>query len=200
MTDGIEIRQGFPAHLNEAAARLYCEAFCAKLAPFLGPLDRAAAFLGRSIVPDRAFVVLKDDTLLGIAGFKVDGRGLFEPGVADFFREYGLTAPVRMLGLALLEREEEKDCLLMDGIAVDEAARGQGVGTRLLQAIEGHARDLGKTSVRLDVIDTNPGARRLYERFGFEAGATSPVGPLFRRIFPFRASTEMRKAVTPVGA
>ncbi len=161
MTDGIEIRQGFPAHINDAAARLYCEAFRAKLTPFLGPLDRAASFLGRSIVPDRSFVALKDDALLGIAGFKVDGHGLFEPGVRDFFREYGLTAPVRMLGLALLDREEEPDCLLMDGIAVDEAARGQGVGTLLLQAIENHARNLGKTTVRLDVIDTNPGARRL---------------------------------------
>ena len=97
-------------------------------------------------------------------------------------------------GLALLERRERPDCLLMDGIAVRDDQRGAGIGTRLLEALESHARDLGKTSIRLDVIDTNPGARRLYERFGFVATATSGVGP-FGALFSFRQSTTMIKSV-----
>lgn len=47
-------------------------------------------------------------------------------------------------------------------MAVDAAARSRGIGTRLLDASCDHARDLGETSVRLDVIDTNPLARALY--------------------------------------
>ena len=80
----------------------------------------------------------------------------------------------------------------MDGIAVDAAAWGRGIGTRLLDAICDHARDLDKTSVRLDVIDTNPRARTLYERRGFVTVRTEGVGPL-RAIFSFRAVTTMRK-------
>ena len=132
---------------------------------------------------------------MGIAGFKVDGRGLYEPGVSRFFKEYGWSAPARIVGLLLLERAESPDLLLMDGIAVSETARGKGIGTRLLRAIEDHAQHLNKRSIRLDVIDTNPGARRLYERFGFEAHKSQSLGPL-KHLFSFGGSTEMRKQVS----
>jgi len=194
MDSGIRIQIGVPSDLVGQAADLFCQAFEQKLSPFLGPPSRAARFLETGLATDRAFVALSDDGLVGIAGVKLDGRGLFEPSVGQFFKEYHLSAPFRLLGLMVLDRKEEAGCLLMDGIAVDASARGQGIGTRLLQAVEDHARQLGRTSIRLDVIDTNPGARRLYERFGFVAHETTGVGPL-RLIFPFRSSTEMRKPV-----
>ena len=83
----------------------------------------------------------------------------------------------------------------MDGICVDAAARGQGVGTRLLNAVKSEAakRDLGH--VRLDVIDTNPKARALYERQGFVAQGTQDIGPL-RHVFGFRRATQMVFAPT----
>ena len=53
---------------------------------------------------------------------------------------------------------------------------------------EATARDL--RAVRLDVIDRNAGARRLYERFGFIAGKTQHLGPL-AWVFGFRSATQM---------
>lgn len=194
MSDEIEIAHGVPTRLAVPATELYCQAFVDKLRPFLGDEARAAAFLAPCMVLDRAFVACRGSEVLGIAGFKLDGRGLFEPSAGDFIRSYGLSGVARMAGLAAVERPERPDVLLMDGIAVSAAVRGQGIGTRLLQAIEDHARVAGKSSVRLDVIDTNSGARRLYERFGFEAGPTTGIG-IFRLVFPFRASTEMVKRV-----
>jgi ribosomal protein S18 acetylase RimI-like enzyme len=79
----------------------------------------------------------------------------------------------------------------MDGIAVDAAARGQGLGTALLTALKTRAAALGKATIRLDVIDTNPRARALYEREGFVAGQTEHLGPL-RALFGFSAATTMR--------
>jgi len=73
---------------------------------------------------------------------------------------------------------------------VSEAARGQGVGSALLSAIRGKAITLGYCKVRLDVIDTNPRARALYERQGFIPESTSNIGPL-RHIFGFRSATIM---------
>ncbi len=192
MDDSIKIELGIaPEHVQDAT-ELYCEAFEEKLAPFLGDRQRAARFLASGVTPARAFIALRSDQVVGIAGFKVDGKGLYELGFTRFIREYGWSAPARLFGLLLLERAESPHVLLMDGIAVSETVRGKGIGTRLLQAIEAHARQLGKQSIRLDVIDTNPGARRLYERFGFEARKTSSVGPL-ARVFSFRSSTDMRK-------
>ena len=189
------IQLGVPEQYAKAATALYCEAFREKLAPFLGDEDRSARFLAASLAPDRAFLALKAGQVVGIAGFKVDGKGLFEPGVAHFFAEYGISAFIRIGGLLLLERAESPDVLLMDGIAVSPTVRGQGIGSHLLRAIEAHARKMGKTSIRLDVVDTNPGARRLYERFGFEARKTKGTG-LLGRLFSFRASTDMRKRLS----
>ena len=78
----------------------------------------------------------------------------------------------------------------MDGIFVSETARGQGVGTKLLNATKEKAISLGCSTVRLDVIDTNPRARSLYERQGFVAGNTNNIG-FFSHIFGFQKSTTM---------
>lgn len=195
MNDDIIIQLGVPQEHFEAATALYCEAFHEKLTPFLGARERAARFLSAGLTADRAFIALHDQRVVGIAGFKVNGKGLYEPGFGPFIQEYGWTASARLVGLLLLERAEDTDVLLMDGIAVSSAVRGKGIGTRLLRAIEAHARALNKQAIRLDVIDTNPGARRLYERFGFEAIKTRGIGPL-KHLFSFQASTEMHKQVT----
>jgi ribosomal protein S18 acetylase RimI-like enzyme len=53
-------------------------------------------------------------------------------------------------------------------------ARGQGVGTRLLEYCEEKARERGAKKLTLAVVANNP-AKRLYERFGFVA-RNSTVG------------------------
>ncbi len=53
---------------------------------------------------------------------------------------------------------------------VDGAARGQGLGQRLLAAVRDEAARLwGPGYLRLAVYDDNAGARRFYERLGFRA-------------------------------
>jgi aminoglycoside 6'-N-acetyltransferase len=54
------------------------------------------------------------------------------------------------------------------GIAVDPAWRGRGVGTALLQAAESWARERGATRMSLGLDAFNTGARRLYERVGYQ--------------------------------
>lgn len=52
-------------------------------------------------------------------------------------------------------------------VAVDEKARGQGIGTFILESALEMAQESGKEKAVLDVDFNNEGARRLYERFGF---------------------------------
>ena len=52
-------------------------------------------------------------------------------------------------------------------VAVWEGRRGEGIGTRLLAAIEMAAREAGFSRISLSVDADNP-ARRLYERLGYE--------------------------------
>lgn len=57
-------------------------------------------------------------------------------------------------------------------IFVTPAARGRGLGTRVLEAMFDHVRAAGGLAVRLAVVTSNAGARRLYERLGFAHVAT----------------------------
>jgi ribosomal protein S18 acetylase RimI-like enzyme/diadenosine tetraphosphate (Ap4A) HIT family hydrolase len=58
------------------------------------------------------------------------------------------------------------------GLAVDPARQGEGIGARLLVAAVARAREEGRRRLLLRVLATNDGARRLYERVGFEVEGT----------------------------
>jgi ribosomal protein S18 acetylase RimI-like enzyme len=62
----------------------------------------------------------------------------------------------------------------ISALAVLPARQGQGLGSGLLRHMEAEARAAGKTRLALDVVDTNTGARRLYERHGFRVIETQP--------------------------
>ena len=59
-------------------------------------------------------------------------------------------------------------------IAVDEAQRGRGIGTLLLQALEENARAAGARRLALDVAAKNRKAQKLYERMGMTVETESP--------------------------
>ncbi len=63
---------------------------------------------------------------------------------------------------------ESQHVLTINGIAVDPAARGHGVGRALLSAAEEHAGELGATKLSLRVLGTNTVARAMYEGAGFQ--------------------------------
>jgi ribosomal protein S18 acetylase RimI-like enzyme len=193
---GITVQLGLPAHLRADAVRLYWQAFGGKLGRVLGPERLAFALLDRVMRADHAIVALSDTgALLGVVGFKSPQGAFVGGGFADLWAIYGSFGTLWRAGfLWLLERDLDNDRFLMDGICVDDGARGQGVGTALLDAICAEGRKRGYPSVRLDVIDANPRARALYERQGFVPSRTSGIGPL-QLIFGFSKTTTMVRSL-----
>jgi ribosomal protein S18 acetylase RimI-like enzyme len=63
--------------------------------------------------------------------------------------------------------EEGRGVLGIHGFAVSPATRRMGIGSLLLEAAEVEARRRGGRKIRLNVLGTNEGARRLYERHGY---------------------------------
>ncbi|MGB0411502.1 MAG: GNAT family N-acetyltransferase [Pikeienuella sp.] len=190
--------RGLPEDLRTVAAELYLEAFGQKLGPILGRDDRAAAFLAHILRPSHAIVALGDDgQLLGLAGFHDAETGLVGGSFADLSAVYGFVgAAWRAMALSIFERTPKPGEFLMDGIAVAAEARGAGVGTALLAAVLDAARADGASYVRLDVIDSNPRARALYERTGFKALKEERTGFLTRP-FGFTSSTTMIYSLKP---
>jgi ribosomal protein S18 acetylase RimI-like enzyme len=192
----VTLRHGLPPDLRDQAARLYWQAFGGKLGRVLGPEPRALAFLDRVMRPDQALLALAPDgAVLGLAGFKTPEGSFAGGSTADLRAVYGRAgAAWRGVLLDLLSRDVDNERFLLDGICVTREARGQGIGTTLIDAICDLAQDRGYSAVRLDVVDSNWRARALYERLGFVVQGSQDIGPL-RHVFGFAAATTMVRAL-----
>lgn len=192
MSDKIRIQQGFPDELRSSAAELYDAAFGAKLSIAMPtPISRLAV-LKESFNPEFSFVAINDGEMVGIAGFKT-AQGALTDGISYrvLKEEVGYWGAIRAaLVLTLFQRKQVAGQLLMDGISVSPKMRGRGIGTQLLHRIIEYAQEEEYQSVRLDVIDTNPAARRLYERIGFVPVKTDQFAYL-EWLLGFRAATQM---------
>lgn len=197
----IQIVAGFSESQRSVAAALFWQAFAAKLGSVMKPEALALQFLTRVVSPSHALsAITPDGNLVGIAGYKTDAGAFVGGGMRDLMSVYGSIGGIwRGALLSLLERETRPDELLMDGIFVDSGFQGQGIGAALLAAIKDKARATGCSRVRLDVINTNPRARALYERSGFVAQATTSIGP-FRYLFRFEHATEMVWTATDIAS
>jgi ribosomal protein S18 acetylase RimI-like enzyme len=140
---------------------------------------------------DLILVAEIDGEVVGLVGLDAAGREFMEPSFRDIWKLYGWRTFRVILYGSLLGTDFKEEELLIGAIAVDELHRGKGVGNRLLDAVVEYASSNGYAAVKLSVIDTNPGARRLYERYGFIE--TKVVGLPFpiSRIFPFKSAAEM---------
>ena len=64
-------------------------------------------------------------------------------------------------------------------LAVARRYKGQGISTALLQWAADHARELGRTHLRLDCDKSRPKLMALYKRFGFQFHSFRQVGPYY---------------------
>jgi GNAT superfamily N-acetyltransferase len=194
LSDGKHFQVGFSDALRYDAAVLYDEAFDTKLRPAIRDDAARVAVIAAGLDPDKAIAAVDDRALLGLAGFHDEG-GSLTGGITfgSVRREVGLLRAIKAFAVfALLDRQPGTSELLMDGIVVRDDARGQGIGTGLFVDLEAYALSHGMNRIRLEVVDTNPGARRLYDRLGFEPVATQRM-PYLRSIMGFSASTTMVK-------
>lgn len=115
-----------PQHRAQAAAG-YWAAFARKLHYSLGPRRQAVALIRRILDANYAISAVADDgRFLGVSGFKTPEGAFVGGGFGDIVRIYGPVQAVwRGLLLSILERPCEPGTLLMDGIFVDEQARGR---------------------------------------------------------------------------
>lgn len=194
----LQVARGFAEPLRGEVARLYDAAFGAKVGLAIPDAGARLRLLASAFDPRHAFVALAGARVLGVAGFATaDGALTAGLDAARLRAHLGLRGALRaMLVLPLFERARQPGELLMDGIAVAPEARGGGIGTRLLQRLQQFAAEEGYRQLRLDVIDTNPAARRLYERLGFVATRTTSWRPL-RRLLGFSGATTLAYAVPP---
>jgi ribosomal protein S18 acetylase RimI-like enzyme len=192
-SDTVELRSEMPEEFRREVAGIVYEAFQRKLALLIGSPEQGVAILETGLDPTMAIVALSQGRPVGVAGLQYDGRNFINPQRAEFVRQFGaLSGTARFVMFKLFAQAYYQEDMYIDILAVSPDMRGKGVGTRLLEAVFQIAREKKFKSVSLEVVDTNPGARRLYERLGFVARRTYPY-PYLRGIAGFSASIKMIK-------
>ena len=179
------------------AAHLYAKAFEGKFSSILGNHQRVTNLFSSGINTERGISAIStENELLGLVGFHYQDTSLVDIQLKDFTREYGFIAGmIKAAAIAILFHRKPDDPfqLLMDGIAVREESRGQGIGKRLFEELEHLTHSKQLTSIKLDVIDANPKAKRLYENIGFAAVKHQTVPNLLARWIGVRGVTTMIK-------
>lgn len=188
----VRIEPLLPEAAREAAAELYWDAFGRLLRPALGRSPRAVAVLADGIDPRRAIAAMDGDQLVGVIGLHYAGHAFTHLTARSLVRHLGLRGVPRVVPLLLFNGRPDAGELRLDGIAVRQERRGQGIGSQLLREAARRAALLSIDVIRLEVVDTNPRARALYEREGYVAVRTEST-PYLRRMMGFSAVTTMER-------
>ena len=179
----VYIQRGLSPELVSSAANLFLTALGEKFVPILGNEANATALVESSIVSTSCLSAVENGKLLGVLAIQTNKQSFLDPDFKDLRAHYGIVGGIiRAAGLTLLQHSPKPKELYIEGIAVTDFEQGKGVGTKLFDELMIFARSQGFERVTLQVIDTNPRALKLYERFGFTIEKRSKVWPVNRMI------------------
>lgn len=188
----MEVNLGIPDELREPVIVLFYEAFKRKFSKLM-TMEEALRILPGLLNLEQIVFASTDGRLVGFAGIQHGKKHLFKLSLLPFIKCLGLPRGLFVAFILLLfGRPYREDELLMDGICVDKSMRGQGIGSLLLNYVFTFAQHSRYKTIRLDVVDTNPDARRPYERMGF-CPAYTRYHPFAKWLLGFSSSTAMIK-------
>jgi ribosomal protein S18 acetylase RimI-like enzyme len=156
------------SQLDQAIEIYYC-AFKKKIRALIKSKEKALVIYKKSLNADRVLYALLDEKVAGIIGLHYDNKNFMEIRYRDL-REY--FNPVFSYFIYFVYKRMspklKNDVMRIDSIAVEVIARGQGIGSILIEKVFELAKDKGFKEVVLEVVDTNPKAKKLYEKIGFK--------------------------------
>jgi ribosomal protein S18 acetylase RimI-like enzyme len=191
----IIIRQGISLKDRFQAGKLFMDAFYQKFRHTVKNESTFLNLISTGLNLDYCISAYENSKLLGICGFQYGKYRFVNFYFRDFIKRYGIFAgTAKCVACRFYYRKHKDGELLMDGITVEKTARGLGIGSRMIKTLFSYATATGFKSIRLDVIDTNANARRLYEKLGFKAIKTEKS--LFYKDIGFNSITTMIKDIS----
>jgi len=169
-TGPVEIYIGLPEEYLQEAAELFYDSFQQKFSQIMDNREQGISFLEKHLNLKGTMVAFNGKKLLGIAGLQYEGCHFFTTSFSDLTREFGWRRGIlKAVRMRMLNSPDHKGELYLKAVMVQPSMQGRGVGTHLLTGISDYAWAHDFSSIRLDVVDTNPDARRFYEQHGFVA-------------------------------
>jgi ribosomal protein S18 acetylase RimI-like enzyme len=191
----MSITKGLPQNYYSVAVELFLNALGEKFTTILGDKNKAKELLELSINPHNCFSAIGETELLGVLAFQIKNTNFLSFTFKMIISVYGfMNGIIKMIGLSMLIHKSNSDEIYLEAIAVSESARGKGVGTQLIETLFLFAKENNFKFISLQVIDTNPKAKELYEHLGFRVVKKTSIWPVNKIIgFPFNEVFLMKK-------
>jgi ribosomal protein S18 acetylase RimI-like enzyme len=177
------------------AAELFCDAFERKLRLLLPSRIKGIDLFEKIIIRKNAISAIYKNECVGIVALHHGKEGFINPKINVFIQTVGLIRGLRgYMVFRMMRKTIPDDELRIESFAVMSSYRGKGIGSLLLAEVDRIAKRNGYKTISLEVVNTNPDARRLYERKGFIEEKTTKY-PILRNIAGFSAVTVMKKVI-----
>ena len=199
-----KIQFGLPPHIStQKAVHLYFHAFGRKeqhLSLFSNNVQKMKSYLEHSMNWQAILFATQGNELLGMCGIqKGMNPGPFSTRMAPLVAHFQLWGGWWRWVLQWLQRSIDpwkEDVLHIEFLVVNPKVRSQGWGGKLLERAEEEALKQGCIALGLEVIDTNPRAKSLYQRKGFQTIHHYSTKWLTRRA-GFSSIEKMQKPIHP---
>ena len=136
----------------------------------------------------------KDGDILGVAILASKENPCF-CSLTKLIKRLGLIKGILAKLWFTLEAVKSDKTLKLEFVAVKPTARGLGVGKKLLNRLFELTAEEGFEELALEVVDTNPRAKKLYQNLGFKT-VKSVNTKFFTKRMGFEVSDTMIKTVT----
>ena len=173
-----------PEALKGAAIDVFLDGFGRKVDHLmLKPKSRGQAkrlYLDGADFSSALFAIAHGD-VVGVLGFQFQQKKFINLNFACLREEFGFFGGMaRKLSGSVFKDilPLKEDELRVQVISVARAYRGTGVGHRLLDSLFALGNTQGCSGIRLEVVNTNPHAMRLYKTLGFKTRGWIPYGPI----------------------
>jgi ribosomal protein S18 acetylase RimI-like enzyme len=170
----VQIQKGLTSEQLPQAVALFDVAFESKMAMAIPDATIRRRFFANVFNAESCLSATLDGKVVGFVGFQTATEA-FSGGITGvgipwgkIRSQLGFLAAIRAaLFFALFQRQPEQGTLILDGVTVDTALRGRGVGKLLMDAVIDYAGSQSFQQIKLGVLDTNVVAKALYEKVGF---------------------------------
>lgn len=184
MKGQIRIIPGTTVHYNDIL-KIYYEAFLPIIRFVTSDNDNQYSFLddfgGIDLgTADKEFVAVSNGQVLGILSlrFSEQKKGKHSPNLPyrELLGKYGFIGVIKAWLLdASFKYHPPKGELYIDSLGVSAEARGNGVGTKLLDFAKAFAEQNGLRRLSLMVMYENKRAKALYERCGYRVKSSRSI-------------------------
>lgn len=164
----VKLQWGVPEALRLTVATLIYDSFENQFQYTLGPRYKGVSFIADSLQSEYGLIAFQENEFVGIGGAKTEKGELIQIRFSRWLYTYHIrTLRSFFIGFPFLYERHESGVLTLASLSVKKAARGQGIGTQIIKEFIHYGSVNGFHTLKLEVVNSNPKAKMLYDRLGF---------------------------------